>query len=198
MEVQKTKPIIEALLFATDSPLTIDKIRSIVNAVDAQQIAATIEQLNDEYDHQRRSFHIVEVGGGYQFATHPQYAPWIKKLYRGRRLPRLSSAALETLAIVAFKGPLIRSEIEAVRGVNVEGVLKTLLERSLITVVGRQESPGRPLLYATTQEFLIYFGLNSISDLPKSKELEELLGQDENSTEMKEVVTITETLYASQ
>ena len=150
MEDQKAKPIVEAILFASDSPVTIEKIQSIVDAFDSRQIAETIDQLNDEYDRQRRSFHIVEVAGGFQFATHPQYAPWIKKLYRGRRLPRLSSAALETLAIVAFKGPIIRSEIEAVRGVNVEGVLKTLLERNLITVVGRQESPGRPLLYVTT------------------------------------------------
>lgn len=196
-EMQHMKPIIEALLFASDSPVSIEKIRSIVDEIDVGQIQNMIELLNDEYRTKGRSFHIIEVAGGYQFATRPQYAPWIKKLYRGRRLPRLSTAALETLAIVAFKGPIIRSEIEAVRGVNVEGVLKTLLERNLITVVGRHNSPGRPLLYSTTQEFLIYFGLNSIQDLPKPKELEELLKKEENLNS-KEVKDTSDIMYASQ
>lgn len=198
METRQIKPIIEALLFASDSPVSIERMRSIVEGVGARQIEEIIDQLNDEYERKERCFHIIEVAGGYQFATHPQYAPWIKRLYRGRRLPRLSPAALETLAIVAFKEPIIRAEIEAIRGVNVEGVLKTLLERNLITVVGREESPGRPLLYATTQEFLIYFGLNSISDLPKPKELEELLGREQDSIGRKQVAPGPEELYASQ
>ena len=195
---QAIRPIIEALLFASDLPVTIEKIHSIVEDIRPREIQETIDLLNSEYSREERSFHIVQVAGGYQFATRPTYAPWIKKLYRGRRLSRLSTAALESLAIIAFQGPIIRSEIEAIRGVSVEGVLKTLLERNLISVIGRQDSPGRPLLYATTQEFLIYFGLNSISDLPKPKELEELLGKVENSTREKGVEATPEVEYASQ
>ena len=195
MEFQLVKRVVEALLFATDSPVTADRLRSIVDSVGTEQIQNIIEQLNEEYEKEGRCFHIIEVGGGYQFATRPQYATWIRKLYRGRRLSRLSSAALETLAIIAFKGPIIRAEIEVVRGVNVEGVLKTLLERNLITVVGREETPGRPLLYDTTQDFLVYFGLNSLSDLPKPRELEELLDREQES---KEVPVPTDEVYASQ
>jgi segregation and condensation protein B len=169
-----------------------------VDSIGTEQIQNIIEILNEEYHKEGRCFHIIEVAGGYQFATRPQYATWIRKLYRGRRLPRLSPAALETLAIIAFKGPIIRAEIEAVRGVNVEGVLKTLLERNLITVVGREEAPGRPLLYGTTQDFLVYFGLNSLADLPKPRELEELLDREQDSTETQEVAVPTEELYASQ
>jgi segregation and condensation protein B len=198
METRSLQPIVEALLFASDSPVPMGKIRSIVDDVTAQQVDDIVAQLNGEYENQGRSFHIIEVAGGFQFATHPQYASWIKRLYRGRRLPRLSSAALETLAIIAFKGPIIRSEIEAIRGVSTEGVLKTLLERNLITVTGRQEGPGRPLLYATTQDFLIYFGLKSLSDLPKPKELEELLGQEENKTFEKQTVVQEELAYETQ
>ena len=198
MDIQLVKPVVEALLFATDSPVTVDRLRSIVDSVGTEQIQEIIELLNEEYQKEERCFHIIEVGGGYQFATRPQYATWIRKLYRGRRLPRLSSAALETLAIIAFKGPIIRAEIEVVRGVNVEGVLKTLLERNLITVVGREETPGRPLLYGTTQDFLVYFGLNSLSDLPKPRELEELLDREQESTETEEVPVPTEEVYASQ
>ena len=198
MEILQAKPIIEALLFASDSPVPIEKMRSIVDGVGAGQIEEIIGVLNDEYKQEARSFHIVGVAGGYQFATYPQYGPWIKKLYRGRRLPRLSPAALETVAIIAFKEPIIRAEIEAIRGVNVEGVLKTLLERNLITVVGRQDGPGKPLLYATTKDFLIYFGLNSIADLPKPRELEELLAREETEVGREEVETGTEEVYASQ
>ena len=198
MDARDLKPIIEALLFASDSPVPVGKIRSIVDHIDARQVEEIIAELNTEYASAGRSFHIVEVAGGFQFATRPQYAPWIKKLFRGRRLARLSPAALETLAIIAFKGPIIRSEIEAIRGVSAEGVLKTLLERTMVTVTGRQESPGRPLLYATTPEFLIYFGLKSLSDLPKPKELEELLGREEDRAQQEGAAVQQEMLYEAE
>ena len=198
METQHIKPIVEAVLFSSDAPVPVERLRSIIDSAGTGQIQESIEFLNGEYRDQGRSFHIVEVAGGYQFATHPRYAAWIKKLFRGRRLPRLSPAALETLAIIAFKGPLIRAEIEAIRGVNVEGVLKTLLERNLITVMGRQHAPGRPLLYGTTQDFLIYFGINSLADLPKPKELEELLSQEQDLLSTEEVVRETQEPHAAQ
>ena len=198
METKHIKPIVEAVLFSSDAPVPVERLRSIIEHAATRQIQESIELLNGEYEEEGRPFHIIEVAGGYQYATHPQYALWIKKLFRGRRLPRLSQASLETVAIIAFKGPIIRAEIEAIRGVNVEGVLKTLLERNLITVVGRQHAPGRPLLYGTTQEFLIYFGINSISDLPKPKELEELLSQEQDAFNTEEVLGDTEELHASQ
>lgn len=198
METQHIKPIVEAILFSSDAPVPVEKIRSIIDNAGTQQIEESIQLLNGEYGVGGRSFHIVEVAGGYQFATYPQYAAWIKKLFRGKRLPRLSPASLETVAIIAFKGPIIRAEIEAIRGVNTEGVLKTLLERNLITVMGRQHSPGRPLLYGVTQDFLIYFGINSISDLPQPKELEELLSQEEEGLSTEEVSEKPEELHASQ
>ena len=202
-EEKQIKPVIEALLFASDSPITVERIRSVIEKVELSRIRECIDELNREYEQQERCFHITEIAGGYQLATKAQFAPWIKKLYKGKRLPRLSAAALETLAIVAFRGPIIRVDIEAIRGVNVEGVLKTLLERKMVTVVGRQEGPGRPLLYATTQDFLIYFGLNSLEDLPRPKELEELMGHEENSTEQElspdqEESSQTEIEYAPQ
>jgi len=179
MDERRARQLVEALLFVSDSPLPAERVTAILEEGGEADIRAIVQSLNDEYEQSERCFRIIEVAGGFQFAARPEFAPWIKKLFRGRRLPRLSMAALETLAIIAFKGPLIRAEIEAIRGVAVEGVLKTLLERNLITVAGRQEGPGKPLLYATTQEFLIYFGLNSLADLPKPRELEELLRNEE-------------------
>ncbi|UCE19950.1 MAG: SMC-Scp complex subunit ScpB [Gemmatimonadota bacterium] len=198
METQNIKPIVEAILFSSDAPVPLEKLRSIIETAGTRQIQESIKLLNGEYGAEGRSFHIIEVAGGFQFATHPRYASWIKKLFRGRRLPRLSQAALESLAIIAFKGPIIRAEIEAIRGVNVEGVLKTLLERNLITVMGRQHAPGRPLLYGTTQDFLIYFGINSLSDLPQPKELEEIMSQEQDLFDREEVLVSTEEKHASQ
>jgi len=177
MEPEEVKSIVEALLFATDVPLNPDRLESLVGNGQPAPIHEVIEHLNQEYWEQGRAFFIAEVGGGFQMATRSQYGPWVKKLFLRRTETRLSPAALEALTIIAFKQPVIRAEIQAIRGVDSGGVLGTLLERGLIRITGRSEALGRPLLYGTTKKFLRYFGLNMLSDLPKPKEIQELLQQ---------------------
>ena len=178
MEPEEVKSIVEALLFATDVPLNPDRLESLVGNGLPAPIRDVIEHLNQEYWEQHRTFFIAEVGGGFQMATRSQYGPWVKKLFLERAETKLSPAALEALAIIAFKQPVIRAEIQAIRGVDSGGVLGTLLERGLIRITGRSEALGRPLLYGTTKKFLRHFGLNRLADLPKPKEIEELLQQE--------------------
>lgn len=178
--------ILEGVLFAADAPLSLSDLVTLLDGIDAETIKRSLDQLNEEYDRHPHSFQIMQVAGGYQLCARPQYARWIKRLYRGRVSSRLSQAALECLSIVAYKQPISRTEIEAIRGVNVEGVLRTLLERSLIRIAGRGDGLGRPILYATTNEFLRYFGLNRLSDLPKLDELKEMLR--ERDQEMQEAM----------
>lgn len=172
------KSIVEAMLFATDSPLSLSRISSILKDLKPREVKSLIDQLNREYKARNQGFAIREIASGYQMYTLPEYTFWVNQIYDHRKKQRLSQAALETLAIVAYKQPLIRSEIEHIRGVNCEGVLHTLLERNLITVVGREKKAGRPLLYGTTKEFLSYFGLKKLQDLPRMEELESLLPEE--------------------
>jgi len=176
IEFKEIKRIVEALIFASDSPIPENRISNIIQELDAEQIQAIVNGLNEEYDQNDHAFKIVRLAGGFQFVTRAEFAQYIKQYYKGRARSRLSRAALETLAIIAFKQPISRPEIDAIRGVNSDGVVKTLLERNLIQISGRSEHIGRALLYSTTPEFLQYFGVNDISDLPKPKEIEELLG----------------------
>ena len=166
------KPIIEALIFVSDVPLSEAKLKEIVgNGLDGPQIRSCVAALNDEYRKEGRSFEIIRVAQGYQMVTRKEYGDWASRLYKGRSRTRLSRAALETVAIIAYRQPIIRAGIEAIRGVGVDGVLATLLERNLIRIAGRQPGLGRPLLYATSREFLRYFGLDRIEDLPTLKEV---------------------------
>jgi segregation and condensation protein B len=165
---------LEALLFATDTPLTLAKLKSIFPDSESKEIRTAINELTEEYKQQERAFSIVEFGGGWQLATCPEFIEIVQKLYRGRRFVRLSKAALEVLAIVAYRQPVTRLEIEDIRGVQVSGVLSTLVERNLINVVGRSDSLGNPILYGTTREFLNYMGLNGLHQLPSLPELEEV------------------------
>ncbi len=176
IEYKEMKKIIEALIFASDGPISGNRIRSTIEEIDTNQIQVIVDELNIEYEQQQRSFQIVHVAGGYQFVTRAEFASYIKKYYKGRSKSKLSRAALEALAIVAFKQPISRPEIDMIRGVNSDGVVKNLLERNLIQISGRSETIGRALLYSTTAEFLRYFGVNEVSELPKPKEIEELLG----------------------
>jgi segregation and condensation protein B len=166
------KSIVEAMLFASDSPLSLTKIGSVLKDLKPKEIREIIDELNQGYREKENSFAIREIASGYQMYTLPEYTFWVNQVLDHYRKQKLSQAALETLAIVAYKQPLIRSEVEHIRGVNCEGVLHTLLERNLITVVGREKKAGRPLLYGTTREFLLYFGLRSLDDLPQVDELE--------------------------
>jgi segregation and condensation protein B len=172
--ITKNQSIIEALLFASDQPLSVKTLRFLMGDIEPSQIREAIDDLRQRYDQYEHSFQIVEIAGGYQMCTRPEYAKWVKGLYRNRSQGRLSKAALETLAIIAYRQPIIRTDIESLRGVHIEGVLQTLMERNLITIRGRKDSVGRPLLYGTTDEFLRYFGLNKITDLPDKEELQSL------------------------
>jgi len=167
------KHIIEALLFVADEPLSAGKIAQVITGIDARQVRRLIDQLRSEYDAEGRAFTIEELAGGFRMLTRARFHPYLKGLFRQPRQPRLSAAALETLAIVAYKQPINRAEIEAIRGVDCSGVLQRLLEYRLIKIVGRSEELGRPLLYGTTKEFLEHFGLRSIRDLPSVEELVE-------------------------
>ncbi len=171
MERSTAKGIIEALLFASEKPISLEEIFQVLEADDKNTLKKLIDELKGEYESQGRGFRLIEVAGGFQVCTHPDFAPWLAKLFRSRRISRFSKPALETLAIVAYRQPVTRAEVESIRGVNVEGVLRTLLEKGMVRIRGRKDSPGRPLIYGTTSQFLEYFGLNSLSELPRLEEL---------------------------
>jgi len=159
--------VVEALLFASDAPLEPERIREVLELENAAAARALVDELRARYESDQRALTITEVAGGYRMVTRPELAPWLVRLARARTRVRLSRASLEALAIVAYKQPASRPEIDAVRGVNSEGVLESLMERRLVRIAGRKEAPGRPFLYETTREFLIAFGLRDLGDLPK-------------------------------
>lgn len=167
------KSIIESFLFASEDPLTIDKIKSALESADTSSIKAAIKALQEEYETRNSSICIVEVAGGYQLRTRPEYADWVRKIIQPSA-QRLSAAALETLAIIAYKQPILRSDIEHIRGVDSGSIIRMLLDRKLIKIQGRKEIPGRPLIYGTTRQFLEIFGLRDIKDLPAPKDIADL------------------------
>ncbi|MGE5843252.1 MAG: SMC-Scp complex subunit ScpB, partial [Deltaproteobacteria bacterium] len=172
------KLIVEALLFASDKPLAMREILGVLPDVKAAQIAGALRVLKYEYEAMGRSFALHEVGGGFQFRSRPEYGAYILKMLQASPA-RLSRATMETLAVIAYKQPVLRQEIERLRGVDVGGVLKTLLEKGLVKIMGRKNLPGRPLVYGTTRKFLEVFDLKDIESLPKIKELK-ALGTDED------------------
>jgi len=162
------KAVIEALLFSSEKPLMVDQIRKVLDDLAGEQIRDKILELKDEYERFNRGMRIYEVAGGYQMITSPVFATFLRKLYKGpQSAEKLSKPALETLAIIAYKQPLSKLEIESLRKVNVDGVMATLLDKTLIRVTGRKKAPGRPKVYGTSREFLEYFGLKSLEELPK-------------------------------
>ena len=169
--MEDIKNIIESLLFTTDSPLTVNRIKSVLGSVETQDIKDAISVLTKEYEDRKGGFFLNEVAGGYQFRTQPEYTRWIKRLLQPNPL-RLSKAALETLAIIAYKQPIIRSDIEYIRGVDSGGIIRMLLERRFVRILGHKEVPGRPIIYATTKHFLEIFDLKNLKDLPTPKEIE--------------------------
>lgn len=159
------KRSVEALLFAADGPVSMNLLKALLGMEETEAVEEAISTLRREYE--GRSFGLVQVAGGYQLYTRPEYGELVKELYKGRKLPKLSPQALETLAIIAYKQPITRIQIEQIRGTSGEGVVSTLLERGLIRRVGREKGVGRPILYGTTREFLRYFQLRDLSDLPE-------------------------------
>ena len=177
MQDSEIRKIIEALLFASPEPLTQAKVNGIFNP-DTPNLKEVVLKLNEQYVHDDHAFEINEVAGGYQLVSRQEYEHFIRKMLSKSGRISLSSAALDSLAIIAYKQPIGRYEVEAIRGVDSSGVLKTLLNRNLIKIKGRDSGPGRPLLYQTTDKFLEHFGLNRLSDMPKLKEITELLEAD--------------------
>ena len=173
MEHDDIRSILESLLFVADDPLTIQRMGEVLEGVDREAIRSVLEELSNELEVNGRGIRLVEVAGGFQLRTAKANADWVKKLLGGRPA-KMGRATLETLAIIAYRQPITRGEIEAIRGVDVDGVIATLMERNLIRAVARKDVPGRPFLYATTAEFLQLFNLNSLAQLPTLKEMEEI------------------------
>ncbi len=190
--------VIEALIFSSDDSLAAEEIIRAIKAIDGEEIEITkndvdsaVDVLNQKYNDNSSSFKILRIANGYLHATMEQYAKYVGYLSSERAKRRLSQAALETLAIIAYKQPITKPELEAIRGVNSDYILTTLLEKNLITIRGRAETVGRPLLYGTTDEFLKYFGLNNLTDLPKPREIDEIM-QDEDFLEQKRKIMMSD------
>ncbi len=173
MERDDVKSVIESLLFVAEIPVTLNRLAEVLDGAGKDDIAAALDELRTDCENNRRGVRLVEVAGGYQLRTVAGNADWVKK-FLGGRPARMSRATLETLAIIAYRQPITKAEIEAIRGVDVDGVVQTLLERQLIRAVGRKDVPGRPFLYGTTTEFLQLFNLKDLSHLPTLKEMEEV------------------------
>ncbi len=177
------KNIVEALIFASEDEITTRQIKDIADSsgvrISVNDIEASINSLNEDYRTFNKSFEIIKIAGGYSFSTKKEYGRFVGKLFEEKQKKKLSQSALETLSIIAYKQPITRNEIEFVRGVNVDYIVNSLLERDLIKIHGRSDSPGRPILYATTNTFLKVLGLNSLEDLPKLKEINEILKNEE-------------------
>lgn len=168
------KVIIEALVFTSENPLTIDRIKEVLGEeVDKKEIGNILSDLMGEYNERNGGFCLEEVAGGFQFRTRTDLGEWIKKL-KGVKPTMLTQAAMETLAVVAYRQPVVKSEIDRIRGVDVSGSLRGLLEKKLVKMVGRKDVPGRPMLYGTTKKFLEVFNLKDLSELPTLRELKEL------------------------
>jgi len=183
MNFDGIKKIVEVLIFSSDRPLTLKQLKDIINqeksetgvTADIRNIEKAVGELIEKYSRDEYSFNLIQVAGAYRFATKREFAPWLAKLNKEKLKRRLSQSALETLAIIAYSQPITKAEIEAVRGVNVDYIIGSLLEKDLITIKGRAEVVGRPMLYGTTDNLLEYLGINSIEDLPQLKAIDEII-----------------------
>lgn len=194
MKKKESDQIIEALLFAYPTPITQAQLNQVFDKP-VPSLKDAIGRLNHSYNKYEKPYLINSIAGGYQLVTNPDYDIWIRRLLGKSNKLTLSNAALDTLAIIAYKQPIGRYDIEAIRGVDSSGVIKTLLTRSLIIIKGRGDGPGRPLLYSTTKSFLEYFGLNRLSDMPKLKEVSELIESDPSLGEQITVFEKDEIVY---
>ncbi len=179
LEDHQLKSTIEALVFVSGNPVSLDRLKGVFEEKTAEQIEAQVRQLQQDYLDRGSGLMLAEVAGGYQLATRPEHFEWVRKFRTVKTTTRLSKPALETLAIVAYKQPITRSEVEAIRGVNIGGIMRNLMERRLVKIVGKKDVPGKPMMYGTSMEFLQYFGLKDLSALPTLKEFQELeAGED--------------------
>jgi len=177
------KQILEAVLFASDVPVTLSVLTQVLGNRSAAEVRGMLNEMAAAYESEERGVILSEIAGGFQILSRKECSPWVEQMLRSRRKIRLSKPALESLAIVAYKQPITKVEIDSIRGVDSAGVLHTLLERNLVTIKGRSKGVGRPLLYSTTLEFLSYMGINELTDLPELKEVAPLLEEREHLSE---------------
>jgi segregation and condensation protein B len=182
---KKAKLVVEALIFASSKPLTPAEIRKVTKVLNVAQIEKIVAELKEDYQKSERCFELLEIAGGYELSTRKEFAPWILKIELQRKARQATQSALETLAILAYKQPLTRAEIEALRGVDTSGVLSTLMEKNFIKIVGKKEVPGRPFMYGTTEKFLEHFGLKELQDLPSIDEIKKMV---ESSVKKEELM----------
>ena len=187
MEENNLKSAVEALIFASEKPITTEQIKKVLGDLDTPSINKIIAELKNEYEAQNRGIRVVEIAGGFQMITNSSFAPFLKKLFKNRYSDKLSKPALESLAIIAYKQPLTKAEIESLRNVNVDGVMKSLLDKNLIRICGRKKLPGRPFVFGTTREFLEHFGLKSLADLPKMEDFTVLAQQQEAQSKIESI-----------
>ncbi len=173
MSEHALKSVLEAILFAASEPISLKQFQAVLSGLDVHTLRKVLDTLRDDYQEMERSFHLAEIANGYQICTRPQYSEWIQKFYTQQVRVTLSPPALETLAIVAYKQPVTRADVAAIRGVNSDSVLNSLIEKGLVSIAGRKA--GRSLLFSTTDEFLQQFGLKDASELPSLDEIDELL-----------------------
>lgn len=179
-DIRALKGILEALLFMTAEPIPVTRFLALLGAVTKQEVEQALTSLGQDYEQEGRGLQLAEVAGGYRIVTKAEFAPWLKRLEKVKAPSKLSRSALESLAIIAYKQPIVRAEVEQIRGVETSGVIRTLLERKLVRIVGRKEEPGRPIMYGTTKAFLEHFGLKDLSQLPPLREFKEL-GESEQA-----------------
>jgi segregation and condensation protein B len=187
MEIENLKKTLESLLFVSDSPLSSKKVAAFLKTAKVEEVDQAFAALKEEINNLDRSFQLIQVAEGYQLVTRPEYHRWAKELYKVISKTRLSKASLEALAIIAYKQPVTRAEVEAIRGVEVSNLVQSLMEKRMLRILGRAETPGRPLLYGTTTEFLIHFGLKDLADLPKVSEIQDLTGDRPSPEFLKEM-----------
>ncbi len=180
IDVRELKAILEAVLFVSPEPVPVVRLMSIVGTVSKAEVLQALDILAHDLDQEGRGIQLVQVAGGYRLVTKQEYGPWLKRMDKAKAAQKLSRSALESLAIIAYKQPLVRAEIEEIRGVETSGVLRTLCERKLVRIVGRKDVPGRPIMYGTTKFFLEHFGLQDLTQLPPLREFKEL-GESEQA-----------------
>jgi segregation and condensation protein B len=174
IDARELKAILEAVLFVSPEPVPVARLMSILGTISKAEVVQALGILTHDLDQDGRGIQLVQIAGGYRLVTKQEYGPWLKRMDKAKAAQKLSRSALESLAIIAYKQPLVRSEIEEIRGVETSGVLRTLCERKLVRIVGRKDVPGRPIMYGTTKFFLEHFGLHDLSQLPPLREFKEL------------------------
>ncbi len=193
MTENNIKYAIEALMFSSDKPLTLEQFKNALDIQSREEISSAIKDLQQEYENFNRGMRIVEIAGGFQMVASVNFSSFLRKLYKDKKIERLSKPALETLAIIAYKQPITKMEIESLRGVNIDGVMDSLIDKDLIRISGRKKTAGRPFVYGTTKRFLEYFGLKSLDELPKMEKFSSLIENSQENTDTQDIEEVTNT-----